>query len=151
MTHVITDGRSMYKSAPALHIEDLWGGDDPLFEWNAVELVERPYGQFVLQVRHENATDLEHDSSYIGVLEGTGLRFDSTAGPRFSFTGAILEAKYYPEEIKIVSGTGLGWMQSSDLDAIETCGECDDPHLIMPYQPPKQKIKPRAVRITLRF
>lgn len=142
-------GRSTYREdvAPRVRIYRAVNGrkmyDDAYFEIARADLEKRDGGSFRIVARHpEGATDIEEDSAFVFVLEGAGLQFDDTFGPRVSFTGVALKLYYYPVDFRAEDGADLRPFKLRDDidDEISTCDgkHCkSDPHLMVPYFPPK--------------
>lgn len=155
-------GRARYKYAPTLVIrENRW--DDPIVRIVNAELdVRQDRTDFSIKTRHEDGTDVEHDASYLAIFEGGGLQFIETHADRVTFSGALISARYYPEDFKIEDGADLSGLNVSfESDKIYTCddttwyhaegSEWPAGHLVMPFQPPKQKWKAGLYTLTLEF
>ena len=92
---------------------------------------------FVIAAKHMTATDEDHDSSYVAMLEGAGLKWDHMMGPNQYFTGVILEAQFYTEEPTPEGKCGADW--------------CDEKHGFLDFTPPTQKWVPGLYEITIRY
>jgi hypothetical protein len=93
---------------------------------------------FVLAAKHMDATDVEHDSSYIAYLEGAGLQWRHMMGPVQYFTGVILDAKFYDEEPEPLDSCDVEWCS-------------DKGHGFLDFIPPTQKWKPGLYEIEIRY
>lgn len=153
-------GRARYKNSPTLTISEReW--DDPIIRIVNAELdTRRERSDFSIKTRHEDGTDVEHDAAYLAIFEGGGLQFVETHANKVTFTCALVSARYYPEQFKLEDGADLSSLDVSfEHDKIYTCDDniwyhkegSDWPagHLIMPYQPPKQKWKAGLYTLTL--
>ena len=152
-------GRAMYKSAPTaeVYLGRRWEHNDPVYLIENVELDRRNDGEFILQSRHPNGTDFEHDAARIFYLEGAGLEWVGLTGPTVEFRAVTLKVRHYPNGLEIKEGTDLTGIVEDSGDfasPVEMCTSehCkDDPHVIMPYMPPKVSFKPQVIRIVLDF
>lgn len=81
-------------------------------------------GEFVLAAKHPSATDEEHDSAYVALIDGAGLTWQDMLGPTHTFTGALLSAKFYAKD-------------PTPEDSCEDC-EGDEAHGFLEFTPPEQ-------------
>ncbi|ROR75987.1 hypothetical protein SAMN06295974_3868 [Plantibacter flavus] len=98
-----------------------------------LETRESPGGahETVIRARHENATDVEHDSSSTAILSMRNM-----SQPRFpndgqmEFTAALTSALLYPIDVDpLLADDGSSRPGAS-------CTDCDTPHPFAPYAPP---------------
>jgi hypothetical protein len=130
-------------------------GDELIVLDNAEFTVRTDNGnEWTVQSRHANGTDFEHDAARIAFIEGSGAVFKGVYGSVLEFTGVLMKAKYYPEDFEIKAGVETPW--DGDCGVIEQCdySAClaeGNEHILMPYMPPKQKVKPLSVLISIEF
>lgn len=85
--------------------------------------------ELTVRVRHENATDVEHDASSTAQLVIAAPTFPTFGGyGRVTFQGFLTEAKLYP--------IGTDPLTQEDFDPSELCDQCERPHPFAPYLPP---------------
>jgi hypothetical protein len=159
-------GRSIYKTAPAAEIwfgSDRWSSEEPAFTLEAADLQEFEHNStFRLTTKHEDGTDVEHDSAYVFELVGTGLTFVDFSGPQIKFRAVALEVRHYPANFKIEDGADISRIDMSDDvgDKIYTCQDTEyyhpdetwpPGHLMMPYMPPHQEIKVGPIFIVFKW
>jgi hypothetical protein len=144
---IIIEGRS---NEPTITISGSW--DDGDGSYGSVEYrlegaeIRNEGSKFRIEVRHENGTDFEHDSSKVALFEGVGLALSGAYGPSISFEGAVLKAWYYPKGTTFEPGAQFPHDEDTEVVTV-----CDDDyyhpegagwpkgHLLMPYMPPQVK------------
>jgi len=152
----LIEGRGrMYKHAPQISIyegSDSWS--TPLFILPKASLREDwKDGMFQISVTHYDASDVEHDSSYVFTLEGLGLTYKETFGPLVRFRAVAMGVAMYPRGWKAVDGAVLPEEDADQGETLYTCDyeACPKPHLVMPFTPPDVKWTPRQIFIELNF
>lgn len=154
MSRKIVGGRSTWRSAGKITITEANYGEK-LFVIESADLMHfADRTEFEVTTRHQTATDIEHDASYLAMFKGAGLQFKSISGKRVRFTGVILTAQHYPEDFVFEDGVSLKDLGLRfELDEIEACTECvgDGSHLLVPYLPPRVKFQPRLCEIEVSF
>lgn len=157
-------GRGIHHTNPSFKIyrgTDTLG--DPAFVVDAGELDRRgSESEFRVISKHENGTDFEHDGAYVLELKGGGLFFKRLYSSIVEFTGVLFAARYYPPDFEIKAGASLkGIIEDPDNgDAITVCEdtkyyhpdtqtEWSAGHLLMPFLPPRQKIRPGIYTIVV--
>ena len=156
------DGRGLYNRDPSVEIyQGSDWGDDPLFRLTAADLQEFDHNRgFRVITKHENGTDFEHDGAYLFELEGAGLSYHRYAGGRLMFHAVGLKVRHYDKGFEIAPGVKTDFFDT-DCDEI---GVCDSDlyhpadqdawpkgHLIMPYMPPRQKLKVGQIYLVFNF
>jgi hypothetical protein len=161
-------GRGSYRHSPAIEIyesDNGWHGE-PVYRVIGGEIqTYENRNAFRITSRHENGTDVEHDPAFVFELEGAGLNWDRLVGPRVMFQGVMLKIRHYPVDFKIADGADLkklGTVNDDITDKIYTCedteyyhpatqSEWPAGHLMMPYLPPRVKVKPCPIYIVANF
>jgi hypothetical protein len=154
--HFLIEGRSrMFSNGPRISIyegSDTWG--EPVFVLTEASLREDwKDGMFQISVTHYDASDIEHDSSYVFTLEGLGLTYKETYGPLVRFNAVAMGVQMYPAGWKAVDGAVLPQEDDDQGKTLYTCDyeQCPEPHLVMPFTPPEVKWTPKKVLIELDF
>lgn len=89
--------------------------------------------ELTVRVRHETATDVEHDAASTAqlVIAAPSYPIFGRYG-RVTLKGFLTEANLYPY--------GVDPLTQDDFDPSELCDQCAEPHPFAPYLPPKVKL-----------
>lgn len=158
------EGRGIYRQNPSFKIYRGHNAyDDPAFTVSGGELdIRETLDEFRVISKHENGTDIEHDAAYVLELKGAGLSFKTLYNTQVQFTGVLYEARYYPPDFEIKAGASLEGLDVS-VSGDKTITLCEDTeyyhpdtqtewpagHLMMPFMPPRQKLKPGIFTIVV--
>lgn len=158
-TNIKLEGR---KNEPTITISGVFGPEFRI-KLKGAELTTRTNGRGVdswqVKARHDNGTDFEHDAASVAILEGVALQFQYMQYGEAHFTGYLLEGSWY--DSGTVMEPGMEFPHSSDNPTVEVCEDTEyyhpegatwkAGHLLMPYTPPKRKVEPREVSITVSY
>lgn len=113
--------------------------------------IEQDTDRFRIGSRHMNATDVEHDSAYVALLEGAGrLSFESMLGTTMRFSGVLLSAEYYTTDP--LADPGHATARHGGFCDDDHCAESDAAgHPFLPFTPPTQPWKAALYDIEVSF
>ena len=101
-------------------------------------------------VRHDSATDFEHDRSTLADLTIINPVFTEVNGTRTVLVGTLGDMDAYPADVDFLT------VDDADSGTPEMCADshCDrDPHMIARYSPPERdslkRLLGRAVKVTI--